>query len=80
MNNLSCHTDLIADKGDPDGRNVQTGLAYQIGYHAIWADSLYFPYLPLSFNFQNPSFIPAYPLTLFIGIFELILIFLEDPL
>jgi hypothetical protein len=37
MKNLSHHTDnpwvgnLIADKGDPDGRNVQTGLAIQIG-------------------------------------------------
>jgi hypothetical protein len=33
----------------------------------------------VTFDFQNPSSIPAYSITLFIGIFGLILIFLEDP-
>jgi hypothetical protein len=56
--------------------------------HAIWTDSLYFLYLLLTFNFQNPSFIPAYPMTLFIGmlgqfwflwkiLFEVVPVFME---
>jgi hypothetical protein len=44
-------------------------LGWQIGLvkHVIWADSLYFLYLLLLAISKNPSFIPAYPMTLFIG-------------
>jgi hypothetical protein len=38
---------------------------------------LVFPIPAVTFNFQNHSFIPAYPLSRYVG---LILIFLEDPL
>jgi hypothetical protein len=50
---LSCRTDLlcagnlIADKEDTDGGNVQTGLAHWNGYACHMADSLYFLYLML---------------------------------
>jgi hypothetical protein len=36
---------FTADKGDPNGRNVQTGLAVGLVKHAICADSLYFKIL-----------------------------------
>jgi hypothetical protein len=44
-------------------------LDWLIGFvkHALWAGSLYFLKLLLLFNFQNPSFIPAYPMALFTG-------------
>jgi hypothetical protein len=54
-------------------RGIHIGKMSRLGWliglveHAIWADSLYFLYLLLLFNFQNPSVIPAYSVTLLIG-------------
>jgi hypothetical protein len=42
---------------------------------AIWADSLHFQYLLLTFNFQNPSFIPHYPMILCVGMLGKCLLF-----
>jgi hypothetical protein len=64
--NLSYHTDslwganLTADEEDPDGRNSQIRLADRTPYVPI----------PCISNFQNPSPIPAYFMTLFIDMFD----------
>jgi hypothetical protein len=52
---------------------IQIGEMSKLGWliglvkHAIWADFLVFPIPAVTFNFQNPSFIPAHPITPFIG-------------
>jgi hypothetical protein len=52
---------------------VQMGEMPKLGWpiglvkHAVWADFLVFPIPSVTFNFQNRSFIPAYPIILFIG-------------
>jgi hypothetical protein len=46
---------LITDEGDPDRRNDHTGPALIFSISAV------------TFNLQNPSIIPAYPMALFIG-------------
>jgi hypothetical protein len=61
---------LITDQGDPDGRNVQTELADWIGY-ACHMGRLFVLSIPaVTTNFQNPSIIPAYSMTLFLGMLD----------
>jgi hypothetical protein len=74
MQNLSHYKDHLCElksslliKGIEIGEMSKLGWPIGLVRHAIWADSLYFLYLLVTFNFQNTSFIPAYPMTLFIG-------------
>jgi hypothetical protein len=54
-------------------REIQMGEISKLGWliglvkRATSADSLLFHIPAVTFNFQNPSFIPAYPITFFIG-------------
>jgi hypothetical protein len=54
-------------------RGIQMGEMFKLGWliglvkHAICADSVHFLYLLLLSISKNPSSIPAYPVTLFIG-------------
>jgi hypothetical protein len=47
-------TNFIADEGDPDSGNVQTGLAD--GFGAMLSDSLYFLFPKYKINNMNFSF------------------------
>jgi hypothetical protein len=62
---------FIAVNGDPDGRKVQTGLADWVDRACDMGRFLEFSIPVVACNIPNPSFIPAYPMSL-------ILIFLED--
>jgi hypothetical protein len=59
--------DLIADNGDPDGRNVQTGLVNRVDRASHMGRFFVFPIPAVGFNIQNPSFVPANFMTLFVG-------------
>jgi hypothetical protein len=74
MKNLSRHTDLLCElETSLLMREIQIGEMSELGWlirlvkHAIWADSLYVLYLLLrSFS----KIIPAYSMTLFIGMLD----------
>jgi hypothetical protein len=64
-------------------RRIQMGEMSTLGWlmglfkHAIWVHCISFIYC--YFQFPNPSFIPAYPVILFVGMLDF-LMFIEDPL
>jgi hypothetical protein len=66
-----CHVIQIfsVSEGVPDRRDVQTWLADWFGYECHMSRFLvHVFYIPaLTFNFQHPSIIPGYSITLFIG-------------
>jgi hypothetical protein len=85
MKNVPRDTDLLCElvtslliRGIQMEEMSKLGWLIRLVEDAIWADSLLFPIPAVTFNFQNPSFIPAYPMTLFICMLGLILILLED--
>jgi hypothetical protein len=61
--------DLIADNGDADGRNVQTGLANPVYRASHMGRFFVFPILAVAFNIQNPIFVPTNFMTLFVSMF-----------
>jgi hypothetical protein len=62
-------------------KGIQMGKMFRLGWliglveHAIWADSLLLPIPAVTFNFQNRSIIPAYPMSFFIGMLGYFLFF-----
>jgi hypothetical protein len=61
------NVDLIADNGDPDGRNAQTGFANRVDKASHMGSFFLFPILAVVFNMQNPSFVPTNFMTYFVG-------------
>jgi hypothetical protein len=58
---------LFANQGLHKGEISKLGWLIGFVKHAMWADSFYFLYLLSLSISQNPSFVPAYPVTFFIG-------------